>query len=58
MLQSPSFGGVGGGLHSILKLFTGFAIAVFIARCATVIHAILIELIIANKNIEVLNSIR
>ena len=44
--------------YSVRKDFTGFAIAVLMARCATVIHAITMELMIASKNIDALNDIR
>ena len=44
--------------HSVLKLFTGFANAVVIARYPTVIHAINIDPPIAIKNIDAPNGMR
>ena len=43
--------------HSERRLVIGFAIAAFIARCATVIQAINIELPMANRNMEALSGI-
>jgi hypothetical protein len=44
-------------VYSVLKLFTGFAIAAFIARELTLINAITIDTIPPTKNNHQLNSI-